>query len=75
MALMAAFVSAYAVSSARLASGKMRIASCKKFHAVHMRHALIRQQQRHAVIANLQLLQKIQRALRRIAAITRYSAP
>src|SRR3984885_9364170 len=38
----------------------------QEFHSVHARHALIGKQQGHTVIANLQLLQKIERAFGRI---------
>ena len=43
------------------------IASCRKCDAVHVRHALVGQQQGHAVVANLQLLQQVERSLGRIA--------
>jgi hypothetical protein len=39
----------------------------QEFDPVHAWHALVGKQQRHAVIAHLQLLQEIQRALWRIA--------
>ncbi len=39
----------------------------QKFHSVHAWHALVGQQQRHAVIPYLQLFQQIERALGRIA--------
>ncbi len=39
----------------------------QKYDPVHPRHALVRQQQGHGVIAHLELLQQIQRSLGRIA--------
>ena len=50
-----------------LGVGKNPRCFLQKSDAVHVRHALVRQQQGHAVIAHLQLLQKVQRALGRIA--------
>ncbi len=67
MALIAALVSAYAVSNARFACGKDPHRLLQKFHSVHAWHALVGQQQGHAVIPHLQLLQQIERALGRIA--------
>ena len=43
------------------------MACYQKFHPVHARHALVSKQQGYAVVTNLQLFQKIERALRRIA--------
>ena len=51
-----------------LGLGKNPHALLQKLDAIHARHALVGQQQGHAVIPHLQLLQQIQRAFRRIAA-------
>jgi hypothetical protein len=66
MALIAALVSAYAVSNARFAWGRLHCLLQKR-DAVQAGHALVGKQQGHAVVAHLQLLQEVERSFRRIA--------
>jgi hypothetical protein len=75
IALMAACVSAYAVSSTFLAPGVRRIASSRKRNPVHFGHALVGHQQRHRVVASDQPVEYLKRRLARVRSGRERSAP
>ena len=60
MASIAAWVSAYAVSSTRRASGKKSIASLEELDAAHLRHPVVGDEHRDGVAAQLEFLERVE---------------